>query len=155
FFLSPMLTLIAIVCLLLGSLISLRFTRRGALSGLAIVGAMEESAGSGFRLHAGLKAALAQGTVPAFLREYRATLRSAAGQFGQFARDYSFAQQGAALGAALVAAVILLVGVRVLTLPFPVLITSLVLFARMSGPAQLVQNSAVSAAAYAPAFGAI
>jgi ATP-binding cassette subfamily C protein len=116
---------------------------------------MEESAGSGFRLHAGLKAALAQGTVSAFLREYRATLRSAVGQFRKFARDYSLAQQGAAFGAALVAAVILLVGVRVLTLPFPVLVTSLVLFARMSGPAQQVQNGAVSVAAYAPAFGAI
>jgi ATP-binding cassette subfamily C protein len=64
-------------------------------------------------------------------------------------------QQAAALAAAAVAAVLLLIGVRVLALPFPVLVTSLILFARMSGPAQLLQNSVVSTAAYAPAFAAI
>jgi ATP-binding cassette subfamily C protein len=153
--LSPALTLVALAFLGLGWLISVRFTRRGVRSGLAIVGAMEESAGSGFRLQAGLKAALAQGTVPAFLAEYRRVLAGAAGQFTQFARDYSTAQQAAAFGAALVAAVLLLVGVRMLALPFPVLVASLVLFARMSGPAQLLQNSAIRAAAYAPAFAAI
>jgi ATP-binding cassette subfamily C protein len=93
--------------------------------------------------------------VPAFLSEYRSVLDSAADQFTRFARDYGFAQQAAAFGAALVAAVLLLIGVRVLALPFPVLVTSLVLFARMSGPAQLLQNSAVRTAAYAPAFAAI
>ena len=98
----------------------------------------------GFRLHAGLKAALAQGTVPAFLDEYRSTLQRAASQFTHFARDYSFAQQVAAFGAALVAAVLLLVGVRVLSLPFPILAASLVLFARMSGPAQSLQASALA-----------
>ena len=155
FVLAPALTLVALAFLAIGSLVSLRFTRRGVRSGLAIVDAMEESAGSGFRLHAGLKAALAQGTVPAFLSEYRSVLDSAADQFTRFARDYGFAQQAAAFGAALVAAVLLLIGVRVLALPFPVLVTSLVLFARMSGPAQLLQNSAVRTAAYAPAFAAI
>nr|NUR36507.1 ABC transporter ATP-binding protein [Sphingomonas sp.] len=155
FILSPPLTLVALAFLAFGSVISLRFTRRGVRSGLAIVGAMEESAGSGFRLHGGLKAALAQGTVPAFLAEYRSTLGRAAHQFKRFGRDYSLAQQAAALGAAFVATVLLFVGVRVLALPFPVLVTSLVLFARMSAPAQLLQNSAVRAAAYAPAFAAV
>jgi ABC-type multidrug transport system fused ATPase/permease subunit len=102
-----------------------------------------------------LKAALAQGTAPAFLDEYRSTLGSAATQFTRFARDYSLAGQLAAFGAAMVAAVLLLVGVRVLALPFPLLIASLVLFARMSGPAQLLQASVVRTAAYAPAFAAV
>jgi ATP-binding cassette subfamily C protein len=155
FALSPTLTLVALAFLLIGSSLSLRFTRRGARRGLAIAGAMDESAGSGFRLHAGLKAALAQGTAPAFLAEYRATLTGAAGQFTRFARDYSVAQQAAAFGAAVAAAVLLFVGVRLLSLPFPVLVTSLILFARMSGPAQLLQNNAIRAAAYAPSFAAI
>ena len=155
FLLSPALTLVAVAFLATGAVISLRYTRRGVRSGMAISGAMEESAGSGFRLHAGLKAALAQGTVPAFLDEYRSTLGNAATQFTRFARDYSFAGQLAAFGAALVAAVLLAVGVRVLALPFPVLIASLVLFARMSGPAQLLQASVVRTAAYAPSFAAI
>lgn len=153
--LSPALTLVAVAFLVAGAIISLRYTRRGVRSGMAISGAMAESAGSGFRLHAGLKAALAQGTVPAFLDEYRSTLGNAATRFTRFARDYSFAGQLAAFGAALVAAVLLAVGVQVLALPFPVLIASLVLFARMSGPAQLLQASVVRTAAYAPSFAAI
>jgi ATP-binding cassette, subfamily C, bacterial len=155
FLLSPELTLVAFAFLAAGALLSLRFTRRGARSGLAIVEAMDQSAGSGFRLHSGLKAALAQGTVPAFLDEYRSSLGRTAGQHVRFAEDYATAQQLAAFGAAIVAAVLLLVGVRVLALPFPVLIASLVLFARMAGPAQLLQNSAVRAVAFAPAFAAI
>ena len=155
FILSPVLTLVALGFLALGSLATLRSRRRGVRSGLDIIEAMEESAGAGFRLHAGLKAALAQGTLPAFAGQYRASLAVAARQFTRFARHYSFMQQAAALAAAAVAAVLLLIGVRVLALPFPVLVTSLVLFARMSGPAQLLQNSVVSTAAYAPAFAAI
>jgi uncharacterized membrane protein len=54
FILAPVLTLIALGFLALGSLATLRSRRRGVRSGLAIVNAMEESAGAGFRLHAGL-----------------------------------------------------------------------------------------------------
>jgi ATP-binding cassette subfamily C protein len=153
--LSPALTLVAVAFLAIGSILSVRFTRRGVRSGIEMTGAMEESAGSGFRLHAGLKAALAQGTVPAFLHEYHASLGRTAGQLSRFARDYSFSQHGAAFGAAVIAAVLLLVGVRILALPFPVLLTSLILFARMSNPAQQLQSNAFRTAAYAPAFAAI
>ena len=155
FLLSPALTLVALVILAFGCLASLRFARRGVRSGLAIVTAMESSAGSGFRLHAGHKAALAQGTVAAFLGEYRSTPDEGSTQITKFSRDYSFVEQGAALGAAIAAALLLLVGVRVLELPLPVLIASLALFARVTAPAQLLQNSAVHASAYAPAFAAI
>ncbi|MGN6849893.1 MAG: ATP-binding cassette domain-containing protein [Sphingomicrobium sp.] len=155
FLLSPALTLLALAFLAGGLLFSVRVVQRGVRRGLAMTDAMEDSADSGFRLHAGLKAALAQGTVPAFLAEYRASLSRNAAQMVSFARDYSFAQQLASLGAALVAAVLLLIGVRVLVLPFPVLVTSLVVFARMSAPAQQLQNSLVRTAAFAPAFAAI
>ena len=154
-YLSPILTLVAIVFLGAGWALSLRFTRRGVRSGIAIVDALDDSAGSGFRLHAGLKAALAQGTVPAFLDEYRSSLHRTAGQLVRFARDYSFAQQAAGFAAALVAAILLFAGVRVLSLPFPVLAASLILFARMSGPAQSLQSSALRFAASAPAFAAV
>jgi len=155
FLLSPALTAVAAVFLACGFLLSLRWTRRGVASGEAISGALDDSAGTGFRLHAGLKAALAQGTVAAFLEEYRISLQRTAAHFTQFARDFSFSRQFAAFGAALFAAALLLIGVRVLDLPFAVLIASLVLFARMSGPAQQLQNNALQLAAYAPAFAAI
>ena len=153
--LSPMLTLVALAFLAAASLFSLRLARRGVRSGFAISETMEASAGSGHRLHALLKTALAQGTVPAFLEEYRSSLERAARQSTQLLEHYSSARHWTAAGAALAAAILLLVGVRLLGLSFPVLITSLVLFARMSAPAQLLQNSALQAAACAPAFAAI
>jgi ABC-type multidrug transport system fused ATPase/permease subunit len=153
--LAPVLTLVALLILVVGGAVSLRWTRRGARSGVAIVGAMEESASSGFRLHAGLKASLAQGTVPSFLGEYAASLHQTATQFVQYARDYTAARQLGMFGAAVAAAILLFVGVRVLAMPFAVLVTTLIIFARMSGPAINLQQSAQQVAVLAPAFGAI
>ena len=154
-FLSPALTAFAAAFLAAAFLLSLRWAHRGVLSGQAISDALDDSAGTGFRLHAGLKAALAQGTVAAFMDEYRSSLQRTAGHFTRFARDYSSSRQLGALAAALLAAALLLIGVRLLHLPFPVLIASLVLFARMSGPAQQLQSNALQIAVYAPAFAAI
>ncbi|HEX5239318.1 MAG TPA: ABC transporter ATP-binding protein [Sphingomicrobium sp.] len=153
--LAPVLTAIAVAILASGALASAGWTRRGVRSGVAIVESMEESASAGFRLHAGLKAALAQGTVPAFLNEYGSSLRTNAGQFVRYARDYSAARQLGMFGAAIAAAVLLFVGVRLLATPFAVLVTTLVLFARMTGPALSLQQSVQQIAATAPAFAAI
>jgi len=153
--LAPALTAIALIFLLVGGLASVRWNRRGARSGLEIVKTMRASTSSGFRLHAGLKAALAQGTVGSFLDEYRSTLSGSADTLIENARDYSVARQLAALGSAVAAAALLFVGVRILAMPFAVLVTSLILFARMSGPAQALQQSLQRAAALAPAFAGI
>jgi ABC-type multidrug transport system fused ATPase/permease subunit len=153
--LSPALTAIAATVLVVGGLLSARRMRRSVHSGFAISATSEESASSGFRLHAGLKAALAQGTVGQFLDEYRATLARATSQTVEFVRDFIAMQQLAAFAAAVAAAMLLFVGVRVLDLPFPVLITALVLFARMSAPAQGLQQAAQQIAANAPSFAAI
>src|SRR5205085_12064592 len=99
--------------------------------------------------------ALAQGSVPQFLAEYGASLDRAKGELVRFSSDLAATRQLAALGAAVAAALLLFVGVRVLALPFPVLIASLALFARMAAPAQSLQQSAQNFAAYAPSFGAI
>jgi ATP-binding cassette subfamily C protein len=153
--LSPALTLVALIVLVAGGLLSVRWMRRGVRSGMAISEMAEDSASSGFRLHAGLKAALAQGTAGPFLDEYRTSLAGATARNVQFTRDFSAARQMGALGAALAAALLLFVGVRLLALPFPVLIASLVLFARMSAPAQTLQQSTQLVAAHAQAFAAI
>jgi ATP-binding cassette subfamily C protein len=153
--LSPTLALLALAILLLGSMAAVRWTRRGVRSGIAMVEQFEQSTSSGFRLHAGLKAALAQGTVPQFIHEYDGSLKRVAREVVGTARDLSWTRQLAGLAAALAAALLLFVGVRVLALPFPVLIASLALFARMMGPAQLLQQSVQRAAAFAPSFAAI
>jgi ATP-binding cassette subfamily C protein len=153
--LSPKLTLVALLILVAGALLSVSWMRRGVESGMALSETAEDSTSSGFRLHAGLKAALAQGTVHPFLDEYRTSLAGVTDRNVQFTRDFSAARQMGALGAALAAALLLFVGVQVLALPFPVLIASLVLFARMSAPAQGLQQSAQLVAAHAAAFTAI
>lgn len=152
---APKLTAVAVVILAAGALAMRRSVRRSAHSGMVIVDRLEASAGSGFRLHAGLKAALAQGTTAAFLDEYETSLGVVRGHGLQFVRDLSRSRQLSALGAAGAAALLLFLGVQVLAVPFPVLIASLALFARMAGPAQGLQNGLQEAAGYAPAFGAV
>jgi ABC-type multidrug transport system fused ATPase/permease subunit len=154
-FLSPALALIALAIVVFGSLIAVRWIRRGVRSGIVLTKQFEQSTSSGFRLHAGLKAALAQGTVPPFIEEYAATLKRQMDELIRFTRDLSSARQLAALAAAAAAALLLYVGVRVLALPFPVLIASLVLFARMTNPALSLQQAVQHTAAFAPAFAAI
>ena len=141
--------------MLAGSLLSVRWTRRGVRSGWRWSRAPRTSTSSGFRLHAGLKAALAQGTVPQFLAEYRSSLEITRREVVRFARDVSAARTLTFFGSAVAAALLLFVGVRVLALPFPVLVASLVLFARMAGPAQLLQQSAQGLVAYGQSFAAV
>jgi len=153
--LSPRLTLVALLFLALAFPLSRGLTRKGVSSGHAISEATDLATGSGFRLHAGLKAALAQGTAPAFIEEYGSSLHRTASHYSSLAGHYSSARQWAAFGTAVAAAALLLVGVRWLALPFPVLAASLVLFARMTMPAQVLQNGLIQIAAEAPAFVAI
>lgn len=154
-FLSPVLTAVALLVLGLGAIASLGSMKQAVRRGQAISETAEESTSSGFRLHAGLKAALAQGTVGAFFAEYRASLSEATAQIVRSMRDFSATRQLAALASAAAAALLLFVGVRLLALPFPVLIASLVMFARMSAPAQALQQAAQQIAAYTPSFTAI
>jgi ATP-binding cassette subfamily C protein len=153
--LSPLLSALAFVILAGGSLLQLRWTRRGVTSGIAISERSEQSAGSGFRLHAGLKAALAQGTVAWFLAEYRASLAAARHEVVRFAGDVSAARALGFFGSAIAAALLFFVGSRLLALPFPILVAALVLFARVAAPAQQLQQAAQNIAAYAPSFVAI
>lgn len=153
--LSAPLALIALIILAAGSILAIGWTRRGVATGMALTEQFADSTSSGFRLHAGLKAALAQGSVPQFLQEYAASLSVARAELVRFAHDVNISRQLAALAAALAAALLLFVGVRLLNLPFPILIASLALFARMAAPALNLQQAAHNFAAHAPSFLAI
>jgi len=155
FFLSPALAAVSTIILLLGFLLSIRWTRRGVASGIALTERSEESTVSGFRFHAGLKAALAQGTAGQFLAEYESTLGRARREAVRFASDVASARQLAAFAAALAAASILYIGVGLVHLAFPLLIASVVLFARMVPPAQSLMHSAQYVAAFGASFSAV
>lgn len=153
--LSPVLTLFALALLVAGLVALKGSLARVARSGTAIVRENEQSAGSGMRLHSGLKAALAQGTISQFLAEYGSALDRLRTEGLDFTRHYVLARQVAALGGAVAAAALLFVGAIILKLPFPVLAASLVLFARMTAPAIGLQQSLQQYAVNAPAFAAI
>ena len=131
------------------------FTRRFVRSGQSFVSWSEDSTGAGLRLQSGLKAALAQGSVPRFLDEYRSSLAGLAGAMVRYGNDLAASRQIMAFTTALAAVLLLVVGARGLDLPFPILAASLVLFARMAAPAMSLLQSAQQMRAFAPAFSAI
>jgi ABC-type bacteriocin/lantibiotic exporter with double-glycine peptidase domain len=153
--LSPGLVLVALLVLAPILLVVRRFTRRFTRSGQSFVSWSEDSTGAGLRLQSGLKAALAQGSVPRFLDEYRSSLVGLAGAMVRYGHDLAASRQIMAFATALAAVLLLVVGVRILGLPFPILAASLVLFARMATPATSLLQAAQQALAFAPAFAAI
>ena len=153
--LSPALALSAAAIILVGLAGSRGWLRRGEHSGFAISDGQTASAQAGFRLHGGLKTALAQGALAQYLIEYRSSLANLSRDFAIYAADLARVRTAASVAAACAAAVLLLIGDRWLALPLPLLITSLVLFARMSAPAQQLQHSLQGLAAHVPSFTAI
>jgi len=153
--LSPSLAAVAFLIILLGLAASWRLIKRSHRRGVAISAHGEQSSSAGFRLHAGLKAALAQGTTAEFLQEYGRDLASLSGEMLGFSRDRARTRALASVAAAAAAVVLMLIGHQWLHLPFALLATSLVLFARMSGPAQSLQQSIHGFSAHAPALDAI
>jgi ATP-binding cassette subfamily C protein len=154
-FLSPALALFALVVLAPALILLRASSRRLGRSGEALTRGAEDSTASGIRLHSGLKSALAQGSIGQFLGEYRASLDRLAGEYSRFARDLALSRQLSAFATGVAAVLLLVVGARLLELPFPVLAASLVLFARMAAPAVGLLQSAQQAIATAPAFSAI
>jgi len=153
--LSPAMAAVALAMILLGYALSWRWMGRARRGGVILSSAYDESTAAGFRVHAGLKVALAQGTVPQFLREYRASLANVMEAWLGIARDSAVLRASSAIASAGAASLLLLVGVWLLALPVALLLPLLVLFARMAGPVQSLQQSLQSAAAAAPAFAAV
>jgi ATP-binding cassette subfamily C protein len=155
FLLSPALGSIALLIVVMGLSASLLLLRQGRRRGIAISAHGEQSSAAGYRLHAGLKTALAQGSVPEFLDHYGRRLVSLSRESAEFSQDWARTRAMASFGAALTAVILIGIGQHWLHLPFAVLATLLVLFARMSGPAQSLQQSLHGLVAHATAFDAV
>ncbi|MEO5641665.1 MAG: ABC transporter ATP-binding protein, partial [Sphingomicrobium sp.] len=149
--LSWPMALAAMALLLAGLPLLVRLARRSQLSGQAITAGQVDSARAAHGFQAGLKAALAQGSVQEFLDAYAASLARLSVQLVHFvtALARSRARHSIAAAAAVVA---LVVAGQWLRLDLPRLLTLVVLFARMSGPAQALQQALASLVAYTPAF---
>lgn len=153
--LSPQLALVALVIIAVGLAASWTLLRKGRDRGLAVSDLGEQSSAAGYRLHAGLKAALAQGTIGDFLRLYRSDLELLSTHIWGLSRDLAWTRAIAATAAAAAAVILIVAGQQWLELPFTVLATLLLLFARMTGPAQSLQQALHGISAHAPAFEAV
>ncbi|WP_447727338.1 ATP-binding cassette domain-containing protein [Sphingomonas koreensis] len=150
--LAPLLTLSVMLCLFVAALLFLAASPGiRALGGEMVQAGQAMMAGTGAFL-AGLKAAAAQGARGHFLAEHlriQARVRSAA---VEFARRQSRSQLGFGVGAALLAGLVVLLGFGWFGVAPELLITVLVIFARMQAPAILLFQSAQSLAFYLPSF---
>jgi len=144
----------ALVLLALGLPAMIALSRRGRSTAEEIIDSQEESSQAVFTFHAGLKAALAQERVGDFLRAYHATLDRLRGLYIGFSDDLARSRARHAVAAAVAAAGVIGVG-HALHLDLARLVALLILFARMSGPAQALQQSLVGISAYATSFAAI
>ena len=152
--LSPPLALVALGLLLLGLPSLVALAHRAQASAHEIIAGQEDSARAAHGFHAGLKAALAQGTVAAFLQTYRTVLDRLAAASTGFTVDLGRSRARHAMAAAAGAVGVVAAG-HWLALDLARLTVLLILFARMSGPAQALQQSFVGIAAYAASFTAM
>lgn len=135
-----------------GLLTSRLWFRRARTSGLAVSAGAERSSAATGRLHAGLKAALAQGTVPQFLHELGHSLGALADDLIGCSEDLARARWLASFAGAVAAAMLLFAGYRLLQLPLPILLTILIVLARMLAPAQQLQQALQQFFTFAPSF---
>lgn len=150
--LAPLLTLSVMLCLLVVAALFLAASPGiRALGGEMVQAGQAMMAGTGTFL-AGLKAAAAQGARGHFLTEHlrvQARVRHAAVEFAQRQgrTQFSFG-----IGAALLAGLVVLFGFGWFSVAPALLITVLVIFARMQTPAALLLQSAQSLVFYLPSF---
>lgn len=152
--LSPPMAGGALVLLGLGLPSLVALSRRGRQAGEDIVERQEESAQAAYTLHAGLKAAMAQERVGDFLSTYHGILDRLRAVYVGYSADLARSRARHAAAAAVAAAVVMVLG-HALHLELARLVTLLILFARMSGPAQALQQSMVGIVALSASFAAI
>jgi ABC-type bacteriocin/lantibiotic exporter with double-glycine peptidase domain len=149
--LSWPLALAAIAILALGIPWLIALTRLGEASGEQMASGQHESTRAAYEFHAALKVALAQGSVADFIDAYHAQLVSLAGHYFGFASAMARSRATHSVGAAVAGVLIVGTGYA-LAIELPRLIALLILFSRMSGPAQGLQQSLGSLASYLPSF---
>ena len=149
--LSWPLALAALAILALGVPWLIALTRLGEASGEQMASGQHESTRAAYEFHAALKVALAQGAVADFIDAYRAQLVSLAGHYFGYASAMARSRATHSIGAAVAGALIVGAGYA-LAIDLPRLIALLLLFSRMSGPAQGLQQALGSLASYLPSF---
>lgn len=152
FVLAPLLTASVMLCLLAGALVFVA-THQGirALGGEMVDAGQAMMAGTNAFL-GGLKAAAAQGARGQFLAEHRRIQARVRHASVAFARRQGRSRLGFGIGSAVLASLVVLLGFGWFAVAPALLITVLVIFARMSTPAAQLVQSAQSLVFYLPSF---
>lgn len=140
FILSPIMAGIAAALMAIGAAVTLLRQRRVRGMGADLLRSSQAMMGSTAAFLGGLKAAAAEGGAERFVREFEAVHADLRATQVSFVRLQARARIGFAVVSALAAAAVVLGGVLLKVAP-GVLITLIIIFSRMSGPALLIQQS--------------
>ena len=155
FLLAPRLALFAFALLIVGAVCMVPVLRRARALGRFLTVANLSLLDSASQFLSGLKLALSQDLQGGFVAEYRETMRSLKSRQQRYYRQQTRGRVWLTTVTALVGAVVVLVGFGVFHLPAPLLITFLLVVARMSGPAMQIQQGFQLLAHGLPAYESI
>ena len=153
--LSLPMTLAALALIAAGIPLGRIYFRRAHRSGASISARLEASSAHGNRLHDELKSAMAQASVGLFLDRYRSSLDALREDYVRYGQDQANVSALSALAAAVAAAMLVWAGIGVLGLELPLVLGLLLLFSRMSAPAQSLIGLSSALAANSQSFTAI
>jgi len=155
FLLAPRLTGMALALIAVGVSASFfmlgRAHRLGAQLSRTGIALMHETA----QFLGGLKLAAGQNRQAAFVSEFETSLAALKGQQLAFVRQQALNRLAATIISGLVGALIAFVGLTVLDTPPAVLITTLLIFARISAPAMQMSHAVQQFANMLPAYGEV
>ena len=154
FTLAPLLALATASLVLLGAVLTLLAQGRIRDLGAGMVGANVALMGSASGFLGGLKAAAAQNAQRAFVDEFETIQRDVRARGLSFSQRQASSRRIFAIGSALMGAAVITIGFATGVTP-AVLITIVVIFARMSAPAQTLQVAAQNFIFALPAFEAV
>ena len=154
FVLAPVLALTIVAIFVVGGGAILLAQGRIRELGSGLVDANHKMIGSATGFLGGLKAATAQNAQNGFVEEFAVIQRSVRGRQVDFMRRQARGRRLFAIGSTLMAAAVVLTG-YLAAIPAAILITLVLIFARMSGPALQIQMSVQNFFFSLPAFEAI
>ncbi|MDB5674886.1 MAG: hypothetical protein JWM65_1868 [Sphingomonas bacterium] len=154
FALAPLLALATAALVSFGAVLTLAAQGRIRDLGTALVGANQALMGSTSGFLGGLKAAAAQNAQGAFVDEFETIQREVRNRGLSFSQRQASSKRIFAIGSAVMGAAVIAIGFATGVAP-AVLITIVLIFARMSAPAQTLQAAAQNFFFALPAFEAV
>ncbi|HEX7695544.1 MAG TPA: ABC transporter ATP-binding protein, partial [Sphingomonas sp.] len=153
--LAPVLALIAAVTLLVGGVVIVLNQTRNHRSGEQALRAGQNMMSNASGFLGGLKIAAAQQMRDRFVGEFAASQSVARQRVIGFQRDQARARLWFSLGSAIALAAVVIAGIAVMHVPPAQLVIVVLVFGRMAGPAQAIQQAIQQVAYGVPAFEAV